>query len=126
MSRRPAVLVLLILAAALPATAATAPQAPKPRAGLPGRDPGGVTLLPNGCRIAPAGRHLAVADLPLAMAESPDGRALVITNNGYAKPTLTVVDLQRLYVRQKVDVEDAWLGLAWHPDGKRLYTSGGA
>jgi len=34
---------------------------------------------------------------------------------------LTVVDLQHLYVRQTVEVDDAWLGLAWHPDGKRLY-----
>jgi len=128
MSSRPAVpvLLILILAAVLPATAASALQAPKQRAGLPGRDPAGFTLLPNGWRIAPAGRHLAVGDLPLAMSESPDGRALVVTNNGYAKPTLTVVDLRHLYVRQKVEMEDAWLGLAWHPDGKRLYASGGA
>jgi len=134
MSRRPAAVLVILslsLAAGLPASAKPAstketPKDSKQRAGLPGRDPGGVTLLPNGWRIAPAGRHIAVGDLPLAMAESPDGRALVITNNGYAKPTLTVVDLRHLYVRQKVEMEDAWLGLAWHPDGKRLYASGGA
>ncbi len=91
----------------------------------PGREPKGDTLLPNGWRIAPAGRHLAVGDLPLAMAESPDGRVLVVTNNGYAKPSLTVVDLEHLYVREKVALDDAWLGLVWHPDGKRLYSSGG-
>ncbi|HEY0513382.1 MAG TPA: alkaline phosphatase family protein [Thermoanaerobaculia bacterium] len=128
-SRPPAVLVFLLGISLFGAGSAFAAPAPKPSgkpAERPGHEAGGVTLLPNGWRIAPAGRHLAVGDLPLAMAESPDGRALVITNNGYAKPTLTVVDLQRLYVRQKVDVEDAWLGLAWHPDGKRLYTSGGA
>jgi DNA-binding beta-propeller fold protein YncE len=91
----------------------------------PGPQGRGDTLLPNGWKIAPAGRHLAVGDLPLAMAESPDGRRLVITNNGYSKPTLTVVDLQRLTVPLTVPVDNAWLGLAWSPDGKWLWVSGG-
>jgi YVTN family beta-propeller protein len=126
-----ALLVLLLLGAGLSASAAPSPKEPaaqgsKARAELPGREAAGVTLLPNGWRIAPAGRHLTVGDLPLAMAESPDGSMLVVTNNGYAKPTLTVIDLKHLYVRQTVEVDDAWLGLAWHPDGKRLYVSGGA
>ncbi len=86
----------------------------------------GVTLLPNGWRIAPAGRHVMVGDLPLDMLVSPDGRWGIVTNNGYAKPTLTVVDLKTLSVVEKTAIPDAWLGLAWHPDGKRLFVSGGA
>ncbi len=93
--------------------------------GRPGALGGGVTLLPNGWRIAPAGKHLSIGDLPLAMVLSPDGHQLVITNNGYQKPTLRVVDLDRQTVA-RVDLDDAWLGLAWHPDGKRLYSSGAA
>src|SRR5262249_35107543 len=54
----------------------------------PGPLGGGVTLLPNGWKIAPVGRHLQVGDLPLAMAESPDGRWLLVSNNGYAQPTI--------------------------------------
>src|SRR5213594_1061743 len=94
------------------------------RAGPPGPQGGGVTLLPNGWRIAPAGRHITVGDLPLAMVESPDGRYLIVSNDGYAKPTLAVVDTARLIVKSRVAVENAWLGLAWHPDGRRLYCSG--
>jgi YVTN family beta-propeller protein len=124
--RLPALLALLLLGAGLPVVGAPTSKAAKVHAELPGRDSAGDTLLPNGWRIAPAGRHLTVGDLPLAMVESPDGRVLVVTNNGYAKPSLTLVDLKQLYVRQKLEVEDAWLGLAWHPDGKRLYASGGA
>lgn len=56
----------------------------------------GVTLLPNGWRIAPAGKHVMVGDLPLAMLVSPDGRWAIVTNNGYNKPTLTVVELDTL------------------------------
>ena len=86
----------------------------------------GVTLLPNGWRIAPAGSHVDAGDLPLAMALHPNGRHLVITNNGWSKPSLRVVDVERRQVIQKLALEHAWLGLAWHPDGTRLYSSGAA
>jgi DNA-binding beta-propeller fold protein YncE len=90
----------------------------------PGVLGGGVTLLPNGWKIAPAGRHLQVGDLPLAMVQSPDGKSLLIATNGYARPAIAVVDLEHEYVRSVVELDHAWLGLAWHPDGKRLFVSG--
>src|SRR5918996_3502335 len=111
--------VLMLLTASASRLAATGVESERP-----GSRGGGEVLLPNGWTIAPAGRHLGVGDLPLAMGASPDGRDLVITNNGYAKPTLTVVDLERLTLRSRLNLEHAWLGLAWHPDGKRLYSSG--
>lgn len=94
--------------------ASVAQRAPAPPAwpGYLGKD---VTLLPNGWKLSPAGKHMSIGDLPLGMVESPDGNFLVITNNGYAKPTLTVVDLKRGYVSSRTTVEHAWLGLAWHP-----------
>ena len=91
----------------------------------PGSLGGGVTLLPNGWRIAPVGRHFSIGDLPLAMVLSPDGRSLVVTNNGYKKPTMRVLDLDRQTV-SVVSLDDSWLGLAWHPDGQRLFSSGAA
>ena len=100
------------------------PPAAADRAAHPGAEGGGVTLLPNGWRIAPAGRHITVGDLPLSMVESPDGRHLIVSNDGYAKPTLAVVDVARMVIRQRLALDNAWLGLAWHPDGKHLYSSG--
>ena len=105
------------------AVGSVARLAPAPPA-WPGSLGNGVTLLPNGWKIQPAGRHMAIGDLPLAMVESPDGNYLVVTNNGYAKPTLTIVDLKRGYVASKTNMDHAWLGLAWHPDGRRVYSSG--
>ena len=67
-----------------------------------------------------------IGDLPLAMVESADGRSLIITNNGYVRPSLTVVDLKTFTVRGRVPLGDAWLGLAWSPDRTRLYSSGAA
>ncbi len=96
---------------------------PSPR---PGRQANGATLLPNGWRIAPAGRHIQVGDLPLNMATSADGRFLVITNNGWTRPTLTVFDTKNEQVTGRVTVDNAWLGLAWSPDGTHLYSAGAA
>jgi len=110
---------VLIIAAAGAAFGDGAPATSRP--GVLG---GGVTLLPNGWKIAPAGRHLQVGDLPLAMVQSPDSKSLLIATNGYAKPTIAVVDIEHQYVRSVVELDHAWLGLAWHPDGKRLYVSG--
>jgi DNA-binding beta-propeller fold protein YncE len=111
---------ILFVAAGIVTVARFAP----PPAALPGSLGAGVTLLPNGWKIKPAGRHMQVGDLPLAMAESPDGRYLVVTNNGYQKPTLTIVDLEHGYVASKTHVDHAWLGLVWHPDKRRVFSSG--
>src|SRR5262245_9335851 len=73
----------------------------------PGLVEKGVVLLPNGWRIAPAGKHVMVGDLPLAMLVSPDGRWAIVTNNGYAKPTLTLVELDTLSVPDKAAIPDA-------------------
>jgi YVTN family beta-propeller protein len=97
-----------------------------PPAARPGSLGGGETLLPNGWRIAPAGRHMTIGDLPLNLVLSQDGKYLIVANNGYAKPTLRVVDLERGYVAQTMALDDAWLGLAWSPDGTKLYSSGAA
>ena len=115
-----------ISAFALLAAAFAASLAAQPAGGVrPGRQKND-TLLPNGWRIAPAGKHLSVGDLPLAMVQSPDGRFLIIENNGYTKPSLTVVDLKTFLVVQRAPMDSAWLGLAWHRDGHRLYASGSA
>src|SRR5581483_5789765 len=92
---------------------AAASVAQRASAARPGYTGGGVTLLPNGWRIAPAGRHMAIGDLPLALTIAPGGRSLVVTNNGYARPTLRVVDLERRMVSQTFALDDAWLGLAF-------------
>ena len=69
---------------------------------------------------------MSIGDLPLNMVLSPDGRYLIVSNNGYAKPTLRVVDLERGIVASTVALDDAWLGLAWNHDGTKLYSSGAA
>ena len=95
--------------------------APAPQ--RPGALGTGVTLLPNGWRIAPAGKHVTVGDLPLNMVQSLDGRFVIVTNNGYTTPSLAVVDTASWTVVSRASLEDAWLGLAMHPDGQRVYSA---
>ncbi|HSE42872.1 MAG TPA: alkaline phosphatase family protein [Acidobacteriota bacterium] len=91
----------------------------------PGLQQKGVILLPNGWKIQPAGRHITVDDLPLEMVESKDGNYLIVTNNGYSPPVLTVVDMRRFYALDRIKVKNAWLGLAFSQDGSLLYSSTG-
>src|SRR5581483_8328389 len=90
----------------------------------PGRLSDGTTLLPNGWRIAPAGRQLQVGDLPLNLSPTPDGKFLVVMNNGLAKPSLSMIDVSSWTVTATTPIDHAWYGLAWHPDGTKLYASG--
>ena len=85
-----------------------------------------VTLLPNGWRLAPAGRQLQVGDLPLNVVSSPDGKYLIVTNNGLAKPSLSVIDAGNWTVKNTTVLDHAWQGLVFHPDGTKLYSAGAA
>src|SRR5262245_24017468 len=97
---------------------------PPPLNASPGAMGDGSTLLPNGWRLSPAGKHLQVSTLPLNVAVSPDGRQAVVTNNGLVKPSLSVIDINAWSVKSTMTVEQSWLGLAFHPDGTKLYASG--
>ena len=101
--------------AAVPAKAAS-PRLKEPK----------VTLLPNGWRISPVGQHFTIGDLPMNLVVTPDGDHVIVTNNGYSQPNLVVYDYTKQISRDRVMLESAWLGLAFHPDGKRLYSSGSA
>src|SRR5688572_28399003 len=98
-------LTLLAAAGASPSPGVIVAQNDSP---LPTSRPGvlgaGVTRLPNGWRIAPAGRHLQAGDFPLSMTATPDRRYLIITNNGFSRPTLTVVDTERWAIKARVPV----------------------
>src|SRR5215831_2751185 len=97
----------LVVAVAAIAAAATVSSSGDRPVQHPGPLGGGTVLLPNGWTIAPVGRHIQVGDLPLAMVESPDRRWLLVSNNGYAQPTISVVDVQHRNVRATLTLDHA-------------------
>ena len=119
-----AVLIALLLLAVAWATLRTRAESAPPSASAPGTLSDGTTLLPNGWRLQPAGKHLKVGNLPLNVTQTPDARYLIVTNNGLAKPSFSIVDIANWKVKSTLPLDHAWYGLAWHPDGTRLYSSG--
>ncbi|GAB4399085.1 MAG: hypothetical protein OHK0048_11850 [Rhodoferax sp.] len=81
--------------------------------------------LPNGWTISPVGQAVQTEDLLLKLSLSPDGKTLVGTHGGYNPHGLVVLDAATHAVVQRIRLRSAWLGLAWSPDGRRLYVSGG-
>jgi YVTN family beta-propeller protein len=104
----------------------TLAQSASAPAAVPGNLTDGTTLLPNGWRIQPAGKHLRVGDMPLNLTQTPDSKYLVVTSNGLARPSFSIVDLATWTIKSSMPLDNAWFGLAWHPDGTRLYSAGAA
>ena len=92
---------------------------------MPG-ETGSGTILPNRWRLTPAGATLPLGDLPLNMALSADGRTLAVTNNGFSRQFVSVIDVSRNKIVQELPMAKSFFGLCFHPDGRSLYASGGA
>jgi YVTN family beta-propeller protein len=82
--------------------------------------------LPTGWRITPAGKVIATTgDLVTNLIVSPDGKIVVAVNSGYLPHGLTVFDARTHQQIQHIDLKSTWLGMAWSPDDRTLYVSGG-
>ena len=81
--------------------------------------------LPTGVRIDPAGRSFDVGSFPLNAVLSPDRRQVVLLLNGWREQGVQIVDRATGAVVQTLAQPAAFLGLAFSPDGRTLYASGG-
>ena len=129
-SRAIALLLSGTLASAALAPAALAEEGPGEVVGTattqrPKPIPGGFAL-PNGWRITPAGPAVAdLNDLVLKLSPSPDGRVIAAVHSGYLPHGITLLDARKHRAVQELPIKTTWLGLAWSPDGRTLYASGG-
>ena len=62
----------------------------------------------------------------MSSALSPDGKYLLVLNGGYRPPSITVIDAATGAVVGSTPVADGWLGLAFSPQGDRVYVGGGS
>ena len=93
---------------------------------LPGVQPDGSVQLPNQWSLRPVGTQIKMGDLPSNLALHPDGRFVAVLHCGDGPHEVRILDLRRETVVSQVAVAQAFYGLAWSPDGKRLYVSGAA
>lgn len=92
---------------------------------IPAARPGGAYDLPNGWRLTPVGKQIRTEDMVLGLSKTPDGKAVIALHSGFNPHGLVVVDTETEEPTQRVQLKSAWMGLAWAPDGKRLFASGG-
>jgi DNA-binding beta-propeller fold protein YncE len=92
---------------------------------LPGVQPNGKVLLPNQWSLQPAGRQAPLGDFPVNLAIHPSGQWLAALHAGYGDHEVTIVDLQKRKTVSRVRLDQTFYGLAFAPDGKHLYASGG-
>lgn len=85
----------------------------------------GPARLPTGARLDPAGRMVDVMPLPLTMLPTPEGDALVLLASGWREQGVQVLDRASGRVRQSLPQPSAFVGLAFAPDGRTLWASGG-
>lgn len=64
--------------------------------------------------------------MPLAMILSPDGAYAVLLLNGWREQGVQIVERRSGTVVQTLPQPAAFLGLAFSPDGRTLYASGGS
>jgi YVTN family beta-propeller protein len=81
--------------------------------------------LPNGWRLTPLGRAVQTEDMVLNVSVAPDRKSVVALHSGFNPHGMVVVDAHSEEAVQRIALKSAWMGLAWHPNGKRLYVSGG-
>ncbi len=91
---------------------------------LPHATPDGYAL-PNGWMITPPSHRIPTEDMVLKIVTSPDNRVLIASHSGYNPHGLVVADQKSEEALQRIKVKTTWLGMAWSPDGKTLYVSGG-
>src|SRR5262249_15872972 len=90
----------------------------------PGALGGGVTLLPNGWKIPPAGPTVGAGRRRPAWTAVAEGMFLFSASKGSQKPAAPVVEGATQRVVAPLVLDPGGRGLAWHPDGNRLYVSG--
>ncbi|WP_424952865.1 beta-propeller fold lactonase family protein [Deinococcus sp.] len=96
--------------------------------GLIGPQPDGSGLTPDHWSLTPAGLSVEIGDRPMGLAKSPDGRYLLVSNDGQGVQSLALFDTATRKLVQSIPYaapEALYIGVAWSPDGKSAYASAG-
>jgi DNA-binding beta-propeller fold protein YncE len=99
-------------------------EEPRDEITWPGMTKAGSVLLPNGWSLKPAGRQASLGDFPVLIAENPKAPILAILHAGYGEHEVITLSAATGKTVGRVAVKETFSGLAWSPDGRRLYVGG--
>jgi DNA-binding beta-propeller fold protein YncE len=81
--------------------------------------------LPTGVTLDPAAPAHKLGSFPVTIALAPEGGRAAILLGGYREQGIQIIDTKTGAVTQTLTQPAAFIGLAFAPDGKMLYASGG-
>jgi DNA-binding beta-propeller fold protein YncE len=118
-------LALLCLGLPMPAEqpAKTTAQQEKSAPEFPGPQPDGAVLLPNQWYLRPAGKQVLVGDFPVNIALHPGGKFAAVLHCGYGQHEILILDIGSGKVASRLNINEAFYGIAFSPDGSRLFCS---
>ncbi|TDW54504.1 bifunctional YncE family protein/alkaline phosphatase family protein [Kribbella pratensis] len=93
-----------------------------------GPAPDGSAVTTYGWRVTPAGNQTKLGEKPFGAVLSPDGKYLAVSNDGTRTQSLSLVEAASGKVLQSLPYtspEALFIGLAWSPDGTKLYAAAG-
>ncbi len=97
----------------------------RPAITWPGQLEAGAIMLPNGWRIAPAGELSKLGDFPSRIEVHPSEPVLAIQHCGYGDHEVVLVEPKSGRILSRSIVPYSFNGIAWSPDGTKLFLSGG-
>ena len=100
------------------------PSTKTSHAQLPGQSSDGSVLLPNQWSLRPVGKQVMLGDFPVNIAVHPSSRFAAVLHSGYSEHEIVVVAIPSGKVICRAGIEESFYGLAFNPDGSRLYCSG--
>ena len=114
-------------ALAIPFVAAVAACQGTPPKSPMDSNPMGTTIgrLPTGVHLDPAAPQHATFSFPLGMAMTPDSTHIALSVDGWYQQGVQIVDRATGAVTQTLEQPAAFIGIAFSPDGRTLYASGG-
>ena len=91
---------------------------------LPGVQADGVVLLPNQWFLRPVGTQVLLGDFPVSMAMHPSGKYAAILHCGMGQHEVSVLDTTGSRIVSRANLDEAFYGITFSPDGRRLFCSG--
>jgi YVTN family beta-propeller protein len=91
---------------------------------VPGQRADGSVRLPNQWFLRPVGRQIELGDFPVNIAVHPSGRWAAVLHAGYGQHEIVVVDLRTEEVASRTKLKEAFYGIEFSADGKKVFSSG--